>query len=63
MRKRTVVVGADSIRLYGPLPRSVGEAKFLALLTERPGAMGAATVSLRGGNWVFVCDLATLSCQ
>jgi hypothetical protein len=49
--------------IYGPLPRSVGEAKFLLLLTERLVEIGATAASLRGGNDVFVCDLATLSCQ
>lgn len=88
------VDGTLDIRLYGPLPRSVGEAKFLLLLTGRIDPdrttegeidfrvldgqlafrfavsdgdiiveIGATTVSLRGSNGVFVCDLTTLSCQ
>jgi hypothetical protein len=50
-------------QVYGPPPRKVGEAKFRLLLTERLVEIGATTVSLRGGNGDFVCDLPTLSCQ
>jgi hypothetical protein len=88
------VDGSLNIRLYGPLPRSVGEAKFLFLLTGRLDPdrttdseidfrvlegqlafrfavsdgdviveIGLTTLSLRGSNGTFVCDLTTLSCQ
>ena len=50
-------------QVYGPLPRRVGEAKFRLLLTERLVEIGATAVSRRGGSGVFVCDLATRSCQ
>jgi hypothetical protein len=88
------VDGSLDIRLYGPLPRSVGEAKFLFLLAGRIDPdrttdaevdfrvlegqlafrfavsdgdiiveIAATSVSLRGRNGIFVCDLTTLSCQ
>jgi hypothetical protein len=41
----------------------VDAAKFLFLLAGRLAEIGATSASLRGGNGVLVCDLATLSCQ
>jgi hypothetical protein len=87
--------GTLDIRLYGPLPRSVGDAKFLLLFSGRLGTdartvelsfdfraldgqlafryavsdgeiiveVGLTSVSLRGSNATFTCDLASRSCQ
>jgi hypothetical protein len=87
--------GSLDIRLYGPLPRSVGDAKFLLLFNGRLGTdartadgmfdfrvldghfdfrlavsdgdiiveVGTTSLSLRGSNATFTCDLASLSCQ
>ena len=87
--------GTLDVRLYGPLPRSVGEAKFLLLFSGRLGTddrtvdtsfdfrvldgqlafryavsdgeiiveVGLTSLSLRGSNATFTCDLASRSCQ
>jgi hypothetical protein len=87
--------GTLDIRLYGPLPRSVGDAKFLLLFSGRLGTddrtadvsfdfrvldgqlafryavsdgeiiveVGLTSLSLRGSNATFTCDLASRSCQ
>ena len=87
--------GTLDVRLYGPLPRSVGDAKFLLLFSGRLGTddrtaevsfdfrvldgqlafryavsdgeiiveVGLTSVSLRGSNATFTCDLASRSCQ
>jgi hypothetical protein len=89
------VDAALDVRLYGPLPRSVGEAKFLLLFEGRLGTeertadtsfdfrvldghfafrfavsdgdiiveIGVTSISLRGSNATFTCDLASRSCQ
>jgi hypothetical protein len=89
------VEGNLDVRLYGPLPRSVGEAKFVLLFRGRLGTeartadgsidfrvldghlafrfavsdgdiiveVGATSLSLRGSNATFTCDLASRSCQ
>ena len=83
------------VRLYGPLPRTVGEAKFLLIFNGRLGSddrtadasfdfrlldgqlafryavsdgdiiveVGTTSISLRGANGTFACDLASRSSQ
>jgi len=89
------VDAALDVRLYGPLPRNGGEAKFLLLFEGRLGTeerstdtsfdflvldghlafrfavsdgdiiveIGVTSISLRGSNATFTCDLASRSCQ
>lgn len=83
------------VRLYGPLPRTFGDAKFLLIFSGRLGTddrtadasfdfrvldgqlafryavsdgdviveVGATSISVRGSNGTFTCDLASRSCQ
>jgi len=83
------------VRLYGPLPRAVGDAKFLLIFSGRLGTdertadasfdfrvldgqlafryavsdgdviveVRATSISVRGSNGTFTCDLASRSCQ
>ena len=89
------IEGTLDVRLYGPLPRTVGDAKFLLIFNGRLGTedrtadasfdfrvldgqlafryavsdgdiiveVGATSISVRGANGTFACDLASRSCQ
>jgi len=89
------IEGTLDVRLYGPLPRAVGDAKFLLIFSGRLGTddrtvetsfdfrsldgqlafryavsdgdviieVGATSISVRGANGSFSCDLLRRSCQ
>ena len=89
------IEGTLDVRLYGPLPRAVGDAKFLLIFSGRLGTddrtvetsfdfrildgqlafryavsdgdviieVGATSISVRGANGTFSCDLASRSCR
>jgi hypothetical protein len=87
--------GTLDVRLYGPLPRALGDAKFLLIFSGRLGTdvrsvdtsfdfrvldgqlafryavsdgdviieVGVTSISVRGANGSFSCDLTSRSCQ